>query len=122
MFTNKTIEKFLNLNNSGLIKNASGVGVNAENTCKNTYKIYLEIDSKKIVDAKFKAFGNPNFVAICDEITNVVKNKFVDDVLTNLEEEIKEVLSNYESTKLYTISFFKLAIDKMSGGGYNLHV
>ena len=110
MFAKKTIERFLNIDNCGLIKNASGVGTNIENVCKNTYKIYLQIDNKKVVDAKFKAFGNPNFLVICDEITNLVKNKTVDEIL-NLEEEIKEVLSNYESSKLFSVTFFKLAIE-----------
>lgn len=111
MISNKVIEKFLNLNNVGLIKNASGIGVNFEETCKNTYKIYLEIDNQKIVDAKFKAFGSPNFVDVCDDITELVKNCTIDEALSISSDQIKEIISNYNLEKQFSPTFFASAIE-----------
>ena len=110
MFEKKTVDKFLNLSNVGLIKNASGVGVSAENACKNTYKVYFKIENGQIVDAKFKAFGNPAFVAICDEITEVTKNQSVDGVL-NLEEQINEIIDEFNAKKSYPSLFFMSALE-----------
>lgn len=111
MFTNKTINKFLNLKNVGLIKNASGIGLSLEEVCKNIYKIYLQIEEDKVVDAKFKAFGNPDFIAVCDEITERIKNKNIEEILNISQDEIKEIINDYSSTKIYPFSFFKLAIE-----------
>ena len=108
---NKIIDKFLNLNNVGLIKNASGVGVNCEETCKNTYKIYLVIEGQKITDAKFKAFGNPVFVSVCDEITEIVKKKSVNEAINISEEVIDKILVDYELDKQFNAKFFKLSIE-----------
>lgn len=111
MYTKKTIDKFLNLNNVGLIKNASGVGVSAENACKNTYKIYFEIENDLVVDAKFKAFGSPEFVAICDEITELTKNKHVEDVMNISLETLKDIVDEFAGDKKYSAPFFKTAIE-----------
>ena len=111
MFAKNTIEKFLNLKNVGLIKNASGVGANLEETCKNTFKIYLSIDKDKVIEAKFKAFGNPSFVSICDEIVDLVVNKKVDEVINISNDEIKEIISKFDGLKSYNASFFKVAIE-----------
>ena len=111
MFTKKTVDKFLNLKNVGLIKNASGVGVSAENACKDTFKIYFEIENDLVVDAKFKAFGSPDFVAICDEITEFTKNKYIEDVLNISNEALKEIVDSYTNEKKFSVPFFKTAID-----------
>ena len=111
MFAKNTVEKFLNLQNVGLIKNASGVGANLEETCKNTYKIYLSIEKNNVVDAKFKAFGNPSFVSICDDITEHVKNKNVNEIVNISNDEIKEIISKYNGEKQYNATFFKLALE-----------
>ncbi len=98
-YNKNLIEKFQNLNNVGIIKNADGVGVAKNNVCGDTIKVYLQIKDDVIIDAKFKTFGGVAAIALSDITMDIIKNKTIDEALVITGKDVCERLGCEIPTK-----------------------
>lgn len=106
MYSKQIIDRFTSPINSGLIKNASGVGSATNEKLGEVAKIYLKVEDGIVKDAKFKVFGGIVSIAVFDVALDLLKDKQIDDIYIN-EEEIVSVLGAIDIDKLYTIKLCK---------------
>jgi len=85
------LEHFYNPRNIGNLDNTKknvGTALVGKASCGDVIKLQIEIDKhNKIVDAKFKTFGCGSAIASSSYLTEIIKNKHIDDIskITNYD-------------------------------------
>ena len=85
MYSNKIIEMFQNIKNSGMIKGASGAGVAGNPCCGDIIKIFIKVEDEQIVDAKFKTFGCAAAIATSSTATDMIIGMTVEEAIKRLK-------------------------------------
>ncbi len=98
-YSKKAIRYYKNKTNVGIIKNPT-VSFTYKGTCGDTMKIYLMIDSNKIIDAKFEAVGCAGALTAGSALMELVKNKSVADARNICEYDIVAHLGSVPDKKL----------------------
>lgn len=119
-YSKKTIENFLNPKNVGDMDDADATATEGSPACGDMIKLYLKVDkdTKIIKDIRFRSFGCASNIAASSVVTELAKNKTLqeakniswEDVLNNLgglppvkvhcavlsTEALKTAIENYE--------------------------
>ena len=76
-YSKKVMKNFLHPKNMGKIKNPDGFGEIGNPVCGDIIDVYIKVDkkTKKIKDIKFKTFGCVAAIASSSMLTQVIKNK-----------------------------------------------
>lgn len=106
MYSKQIIDRFTSPINSGLIKNASGVGSETYERLGEVAKVYLKVEDGIVKDAKFKVFGGIVLIAVFDVAMDMLKDKKIDEIYIS-EEDIASVLGAIDVDKLYAIKLCK---------------
>ncbi|MFZ2193453.1 MAG: iron-sulfur cluster assembly scaffold protein [Candidatus Moraniibacteriota bacterium] len=106
MYSKKVLEHFTKPHNQGAIKNPSGVGMVGNPTCGDLMKIYIKVkkDSKKrevISDIKFETLGCASAIATSSMITDLAKNKTLEDALKITRNDVAEALEGLPPLKMH---------------------
>lgn len=101
MYSENVIERFTNPKNTGMIKNADGVGTVGNPTCGDIMKIYLKIENEKITDAKFKTFGCAAAISSSDVAIDLIKNKTIDQALKVTNKDVLAQLGELPAQKIH---------------------
>lgn len=91
MYSEKIMQIFAHPKNVGIIKNAESVGEAGDVNGTDYLKMFLRVDGDEIIDAKFKAFGNPYTIACMSILTGMLKGQD----LSRLSEISGETVVNY---------------------------
>ncbi len=80
-YSEKLIEYFLHPKNVGELSDADAVATEGSPACGDMVKLYLKVDenTKKIKDIKFKSYGCASNIATASIITELAKNKTIDE-------------------------------------------
>ena len=96
-YSDKVLEHYSNPRNVGALDKADpnvGTGVVGAPECGDVMKLQLRISDDGVVeDAKFKTFGCGSAIASSSYVTELVKGKTVDEVLSIKNTHIVEELS-----------------------------
>jgi NifU-like protein involved in Fe-S cluster formation len=119
-YSKKTIENFLNPKNVGDMDDADATATEGSPACGDMIKLYIKVDkdTKIIKDIRFRSFGCASNIAASSVVTELAKNKTLqeakniswEDVLNNLgglppvkvhcavlsTEALKTAIENYE--------------------------
>ncbi|MDY6959778.1 MAG: iron-sulfur cluster assembly scaffold protein, partial [Halobacteriota archaeon] len=87
IYSKKALNHAYNPKNVGKIKDAAGIG-KFTGPCGDTMHIYLEIINKRIIDARFLTDGCGATAACGSVITELVKQKSIEDALMIESDEI----------------------------------
>ena len=101
MYSENVIDRFTNPRNTGMIKNADGVGTVGNPTCGDIMKIYLKIEDEKITDAKFKTFGCAAAISSSDVAMDLIKGKTVEEALKVTNRDVMEKLGELPPQKIH---------------------
>ncbi|MDO9231815.1 MAG: iron-sulfur cluster assembly scaffold protein [bacterium] len=106
MYSKKVLEHFTRPHNQGVIKNPSGVGMVGNPTCGDMMKIYIKVkkDSKKrevINDIKFETLGCASAIATSSMITDLAKNKTLEEALKITRNDVAEALEGLPPIKMH---------------------
>lgn len=111
MYNKRVMGIFQNPSNVGELKGVDcGNGDATNNVFGDTIKFSIKIEKNKVVDAKFKAFGNVATIACSSIATELVLGKTIDELKEFKTEEIVKVLGNIPSNKEYSLVLIKEAI------------
>lgn len=100
MYSKEVKEYFENPINMGIIEDANGIGEVKNEICSDIIKIYVKVNEKNIIeDAKFQAKGCPPVIAACCVVTDVIKNKNIDEAKDITAKEIIEKLNGLPKEK-----------------------
>lgn len=101
MYSEKTMDHFINPRNVGEIKKASGVGQVGNPVCGDVMKVYIKVKNNIIVDIKFKTFGCGAAIATSSMATELVKGKTIEEALELTNKAVAEALDGLPPVKMH---------------------
>ncbi|MEM2941907.1 MAG: iron-sulfur cluster assembly scaffold protein [Candidatus Bathyarchaeia archaeon] len=111
MYNEKVFEHYRNPRNVGEIKDADGIGVYMSDFCGDITKFWIKVDEGRIVEAKYKTQGCVASVACGSVLTELVKNKTVEEALRLTKEDVLNALGGLPEPKIHCSM---LALDSLS--------
>lgn len=102
-YTEKVRDLFLHPKNVGEIENPDAVGEVGSIVCGDALKLTLKVDRDTdiIRDAKFRTFGCASAIASSTALTELIKNKTVDDALKISNRDIADYLGGLPREKMH---------------------
>ena len=101
MYSEKVMEHFRNPHNVGEIPDADGVGTVGNPVCGDMMTIYIKVKNNRIADIKFKTFGCGAAVATSSMITELAKNKTLDNALKITRQDVADSLGGLPPIKMH---------------------
>src|SRR4030042_577501 len=100
-YSEKVMDHFANPRNVGEIENPDGVGKVGNPVCGDIMELYIKVQEGVITDAKFKTFGCGAAIATSSMVTELVKNKTVEDALKISNRAVAEALGGLPPIKMH---------------------
>ncbi|GBD99763.1 nifU-like protein [bacterium BMS3Abin07] len=101
MYSKKLMDHFQNPRNVGEIPDADGVGVEGNPVCGDVMKLFIKVDSGKIVDAKFQTFGCGAAIAVSSMITEMAKGKTLEEARAITKQSVADALDGLPAQKMH---------------------
>lgn len=118
MYSKEILNRFQNLKNVGLIKNASISSEVKDEKTGTLVRVYLNIEDGVIENAKFKCFGNILTTVASDVLCDILVDEDI-NAITEIEvPDILSVLGEIDYDKIYILEFV-LSITKELVKDYN---
>jgi nitrogen fixation NifU-like protein len=100
-YSEKVMEHFRNPRNVGEIENPDGVGKVGNPVCGDIMELTIKVDGGIITDARFKTFGCGAAIATSSMVTELVKNKSIEDALKISNRAVAEALGGLPPIKMH---------------------
>lgn len=101
IYSEKVIEHFKNPHNQGEIKDANAIGEVGNPSCGDVMKIYLKIEDNIIKDIKFETLGCAAAIAVSSALTDIAKEKSIDEVMKITRQQIVDYLGGLPEPKIH---------------------
>jgi nitrogen fixation NifU-like protein len=111
-YSAKVMEHFQNPRNVGEIENADGVGEIGNPVCGDIMKLYIRVKDNRITEAKFKTFGCGAAIATSSMITELVKNKTLEEAEKISKQTVAEALDGLPANKMHCSNLAADALHK----------
>jgi nitrogen fixation NifU-like protein len=111
-YSAKVMEHFQNPRNVGEIENPDGVGEIGNPVCGDIMKLYIKVKDNRVVDAKFKTFGCGAAIATSSMITELVKNKTLEEAEKISKQTVAEALDGLPANKMHCSNLAADALHK----------
>lgn len=80
MYNEKIIQIFENPSNVGILQGHNAQGTTTNSVTNEIIRLYLLVDGNKVQEAKFKAFGGVNCIAMCSVVCDILKGKDINSI------------------------------------------
>ncbi len=100
-YSDQVMDHFRNPRNVGAIENADGIGKEGNVLCGDVMELYLKVKDDVIEDAKFKTFGCGAAIATSSIVTELVKNKNIEEALKLSNKAVAEALGGLPAAKMH---------------------
>jgi nitrogen fixation NifU-like protein len=87
--------------NKGEMENPDGVGEAQNPVCGDTMRLFIRVETDRIVDAKFLTFGCGAAIASSSITTEMIKGKTIDEVLMISDQAIASALGGLPPAKIH---------------------
>jgi nitrogen fixation NifU-like protein len=87
--------------NMGEMENPDGVGEAQNPACGDTMRLFIKVDTDRIIDAMFLTFGCGAAIASSSITTEMIKGKTIEEVLMISDQVIAEALGGLPPTKVH---------------------
>lgn len=112
VYSEKVMEHFRNPRNVGEIENPDGVGKVGNPVCGDIMELYIKVKDDIITDAKFKTFGCGAAIATSSMVTELVKNKSIENALKISNKAVAEALGGLPPVKMHCSVLAEEALKK----------
>ena len=102
----------MNPRNVGEIKDADGIGEVGNPRCGDIMKMYIKVKDNKITDVKFLTFGCGAAVATSSMITELIKDKTLEEALEITNRQVAEALEGLPPVKMHCSNLAEQAVKK----------
>ena len=99
MHTPQVIEHYENPRNVGTIADADGVGIVGTPASGEMMKLTIKVSQEQVIDAKFKAFGCPTAIAASSVITELIRERTIQEALNITSRQVDEALGGLPPDK-----------------------
>ncbi|MFH1392576.1 MAG: iron-sulfur cluster assembly scaffold protein [bacterium] len=99
LYSKKLIDIFTNPKNIGKLKNSNAVGAYQSPVCGDMLTIYLKIKNNKIINASFETFGCMVSVGVSSIVTELAKNKTLDQALKITKKDVAQAIGQIPPVK-----------------------
>lgn len=106
------MEHFRNPKNVGEIENPDGVGKVENPVCGDIMELYIKVKDDIITDAKFKIFGCGAAIATSSMVTELVKNKTIEEALKISNRAVAEAFGEMPPIKMHCSDIAEEALKK----------
>jgi len=100
IYNDKVMDHFLHPRNIGIIEHASTVGNAGNPQCGDVVRMYLRIERNTIVDVKVKVFGCPVAIAATSLLSEMIKDKTLQEASSIRNQDISDALDGLPAQKL----------------------
>ncbi len=111
-YSDKVMEHFRNPRNVGDIENPDGVGKVGNPVCGDIMELYLKVENDVIVDARFKTFGCGAAIATSSMVTELIKNKTIEEASKISNRAVAEALGGLPPIKMHCSVLAEEALSK----------
>lgn len=100
-YSKKVLEHFTNPRNVGSIEDADGYGKVGNPVCGDLMEIYIKVDDDIIKDVKFKTFGCGSAIATSSMVTELAKDKHIDEAMEITRGDVASELDGLPPQKMH---------------------
>ena len=101
-YTDKVRDHFFHPRNVGEIEDPDGVGEVGSLACGDALKLTFKLDENgRIKDAKFKTFGCASAIATSSVLTELIRNKTIDEAMRITNKDIADYLGGLPEQKMH---------------------
>jgi nitrogen fixation NifU-like protein len=100
-YSEKVMDHFRNPRNVGEIEKPDGVGKVGNPVCGDIMELQIKVEGGIIVDARFKTFGCGAAIATSSMVTELIKNKTVDEASKISNRAVAEALGGLPPIKMH---------------------
>jgi len=101
MYNEKVLEHYHHPRNVGELEDADGVGIYMSGSCGDITKFWIKVEQGKITDAKYMTQGCAASIACGSALTELIKNKTIDEVLKLTKNDLLTVLDGLPEPKVH---------------------
>jgi len=87
--------------NMGEMENPDGLGEAQNPVCGDTMRLFIKVETGRILDAKFLTFGCGAAIASSSMTTEMIKGKTIDEALLISDQMIAETLGGLPPSKVH---------------------
>ncbi len=98
-YTEKVIEHFRHPHNTGKIEDANAVATEGSLACGDMMTIYLKVKNDRIEDVKFESYGCAANIATASMVTEMVKDRTLEEAEKITWKDIVEELGGLPTVK-----------------------
>jgi nitrogen fixation NifU-like protein len=95
------MDHFRNPRNVGEVENPDGIGQAGNPVCGDIMELSIKVEGDVIKDVKFKTFGCGAAIATSSMVTELVKNKRIDEALAVSNKAVAEALGGLPPIKMH---------------------
>jgi nitrogen fixation NifU-like protein len=111
-YSEKVMDHCRSPRNVGEIENPDGVGKVGNPVCGDIMELYIKVKDGVITDAKFKTFGCGAAIATSSMVTELVKNKTIEEALKISNRAVAEALGGLPPIKMHCSVLAEEALKK----------
>ena len=101
LYNQIVLEHFNYPRNMGEMENPDGVGEAQNPVCGDTMRLFIKVETDRIIDAKFLTFGCGAAIASSSITTEMIKGKTIEEALMISDQVIAEALGGLPPTKVH---------------------
>ena len=101
IFSDKTIEHFMQPQNVGYMEDADAVGISGEPGCGDSLAIFIKVQDQVIIEISFLVFGCVAAVASSSMTTELAKGKTLEEAAKITDTDIVAALGGLPEHKLH---------------------
>jgi nitrogen fixation NifU-like protein len=95
------MDHFKHPRNMGEMEDPDGMGEAQNPVCGDTMRLFIKVESDRIVDVKFLTFGCSAAIASSSLTTEMMKGKTIDEALRISDEDIVNALGGLPPSKIH---------------------
>jgi len=111
-YSDKVMDHFRNPRNVGEIENPDGIGRVGNPVCGDIMELYLRVEKEVITDARFKTFGCGAAIATSSMVTELIKNKTIEEAAKISNRAVAEALGGLPPIKMHCSVLAEEALTK----------
>lgn len=111
-YSEKVMDHFRNPRNVGEIESPDGVGKVGNPVCGDIMELFIKVDEGVITEARFKTFGCGAAIATSSMVTEMVKNKTIEEALKISNRAVAEALDGLPPIKMHCSVLAEEALKK----------